>query len=75
MHKRSSSEEYLELAEMCLLEAERTLDRETADRLLTMARRYLDEAKRIREKSLAMAAAGGGQSEQRQSYRRFSKIT
>ena len=51
MHKRSSSEEYLELAEMCLLEAERTLDRETAERLLTMARRYLDEAKRIREKS------------------------
>jgi hypothetical protein len=75
MHKRSSSEEYLELAEVCLLEAERTLDRETADSLLTMARRYLDEAKRIREKSLAMAAAGGGQSEQGQSSRRFSKIT
>jgi hypothetical protein len=51
MHKRSSSEEYLELAEMCLLEAERTLDSETAERLLTMARQYLDEAKRIRERS------------------------
>jgi hypothetical protein len=43
--------EYLELAEMCLLEAERTLDSETAERLLTMARHYLDEAKRIRERS------------------------
>jgi hypothetical protein len=51
MHKRSSSQEYLELAEMCLLEAERTLDRETADGVLTMARRYLDEAKRNREQS------------------------
>jgi hypothetical protein len=51
MHKRSSSEEYLELAEMCLLEAERTLDSETAERLLTMARHSLDEAKRIRERS------------------------
>ena len=51
MHKRSSSEDYLELAVMCLLEAERTLDRETAERLLTMATHYLDEAKRIRERS------------------------
>jgi hypothetical protein len=51
MHKRSSSEGYLELAEMCLLEGERTLDRESAERLLTMAGRYLEEAKRIREKS------------------------
>jgi hypothetical protein len=51
MHKRSSSQEYLELAEMCLLEAERTLDPETAERLLTMARRYLEEAKRIRGES------------------------
>jgi hypothetical protein len=49
MHKRSSSVEYPELAEMCLLEAERTLDREAAERLLTMARHYFDEAKRIRE--------------------------
>jgi hypothetical protein len=51
MHKRSSSEEYLELAEMCLLEAERTLDRETAERLLRMASRYLEEAKRTKGKS------------------------
>ena len=51
MHKRSSAEEYLELAEMCLLEAERTLDRETVERLLTMARRYLEEAKRIKGES------------------------
>jgi hypothetical protein len=51
MHKRSSSEEYLELAEICLLEAERTLDRETAERLLRMASRYLEEAKRTKGKS------------------------
>jgi hypothetical protein len=31
---------------MCLLEAERTLDREVADMLLLKAGRYLDEAKR-----------------------------
>jgi hypothetical protein len=46
VQKHSSPEEYLELAEVCLLEAERTLDREVADMLLLKAGRYLDEAKR-----------------------------
>jgi hypothetical protein len=58
MHKRSSSEEYLGLAELCLQEAERTLDREMAERLLIMAGRYLDEAKRLRGKIIGN---GGGQ--------------
>ena len=47
MHKRSTSEEYLELAELCLLEADRTLDREVKEGLLTMAQRYLEEARRL----------------------------
>jgi hypothetical protein len=47
MHKRSSSEEYLELAQMCLLEAGRTLDREEAEGLLTMAERYREEANEL----------------------------
>jgi hypothetical protein len=50
MHKRSTSEEYLELAETCLLEAERTLNREVSEGLLTAAAHYLEEAKRLREK-------------------------
>jgi hypothetical protein len=47
VHKHSSPEEYLELAEVCLLEAERTLDREVANMLLLRAGRYLKEAKRL----------------------------
>jgi hypothetical protein len=46
VHKHSSPEEYVKLAEVCLLEAERTLDREVADMLLLKAGRYLNEAKR-----------------------------
>jgi hypothetical protein len=47
MHKQSPPEEHLKLAEVCLHEAERTLDREVADMLLLRAGRYLDEAKRL----------------------------
>jgi hypothetical protein len=47
VQKHSSPEEYLELAEVCLLEADRTLDRDVADMLLLKAGRYLDEAKRV----------------------------
>jgi hypothetical protein len=47
VHKHSSPEEFLKLAEVCLLEADRTLDREVADMLLLKAGRYLDEAKRV----------------------------
>jgi hypothetical protein len=45
--KHSAPEEFLELAEVCLLEADRTLDREVADMLLLRAGRYLDEARRV----------------------------
>jgi hypothetical protein len=47
VHKHSSPEEFLKLAEVCLLEAERTLDREVADMLLLRAGRYLNDAKRV----------------------------
>jgi hypothetical protein len=47
MHKHSSPEEFLKLAEVCLLEADRTMDREVADMLLLRAGRYLDDAKRV----------------------------
>jgi hypothetical protein len=46
VHKHSSPEEYLKLAEVCLLEAERTLDREVVEMLLLKAGRYLEDAKR-----------------------------
>ena len=72
MHKRSSSEEYLELAEICMLEAERTLDGETAERLLTMATHYLGEAKRIRENAAVAVIPPKG--EQQQSSQCFFKI-
>jgi acetylglutamate kinase len=49
-HKRKTSEEYLELAETCLLAADRTLNREVSEKLLTAAGHYLDEAKRMRAK-------------------------
>jgi hypothetical protein len=47
VYNYSSPKEYLELAEVCLREAERTLDREVADKLLLRAGRYLGEARRI----------------------------
>jgi hypothetical protein len=47
VRKRPPQEEYLKLAEACLLEAERTLDPEVAEMLLLKAGRYLEEAKRI----------------------------
>jgi hypothetical protein len=48
MHKRSTSEEYLELAELCLLEADRTLHPKIKAGLITMAQRYLEEARRLK---------------------------
>jgi hypothetical protein len=45
--KHSSPEEFLEMAEVCLLEAEPTRDREVAEMLLLKAGRYLEEAKRL----------------------------
>jgi hypothetical protein len=57
MHKRRTSEEYL-LAETCLLEADRTLNREVSERLLTAAGHYLEEAKRMRAKEKSGRAAG-----------------
>jgi hypothetical protein len=47
VHNRPPQEELLRLAEACLLEAERTLDREVAEMLLLRAERYLEEARRI----------------------------
>jgi hypothetical protein len=47
MHKRSTAEEYVQLAETCLFEADLALDREGAERLRIMARRYLEEAERM----------------------------
>jgi hypothetical protein len=47
MSKHPPPEEFLKLAEACLLEADRTLDREVADMFLLKAGRYLDEAKRV----------------------------
>jgi hypothetical protein len=39
VHKRPPQEEYLELAEACLVEAERTLDGEVAEMFLLKAAR------------------------------------
>jgi hypothetical protein len=47
MHKRSTPEEYVELAEICLFEADLAFDHEAAERLRIMARRYLEEAEHI----------------------------
>jgi hypothetical protein len=47
MQKRAPQEEYLRLAEACLLEAERTLDGEVVEMLLLRAARYLEEGRRI----------------------------
>jgi hypothetical protein len=47
VHRCPPQEEYLKLAEACLLEAERTLDREVVEMLLLRAGRYLEEARRI----------------------------
>jgi hypothetical protein len=45
--KRPPQEEYLRLADECLVEAERTLDREVAEMFLLKAGRYLEDARRI----------------------------
>jgi hypothetical protein len=48
MAKESPQEECLSLAAASLVEAERTLDREVAGMFLFKARRYLDDAERIK---------------------------
>ena len=49
MQTRSTTEEYVELAETCLAESRRTLDRRVSEQLRIMARRYLQEAERLDE--------------------------
>jgi Lon protease-like protein len=49
MQTRSTTEEYVELAETCLAESRRTLDRRASAMLRIMARRYLQEAERLDE--------------------------
>jgi hypothetical protein len=51
MQTRSTMEEYVELAETCLAESRRTLDRRASAMLRIMARRYLQEAERLDEVS------------------------
>ena len=52
MHKRSTPEDYVELAEICLFEADLALDREGAERLRVMARRYLEAAELLLKEKL-----------------------
>jgi hypothetical protein len=44
--KNDATKEYLELANRCLIEASRTLDREAAHTLRHLVRRYFKEADR-----------------------------
>jgi hypothetical protein len=47
--KSAEAQECLELASKCLIESNRTLDREAADTLRHLAQRYLKEADRHRD--------------------------
>jgi hypothetical protein len=47
--KNDATQECLELANRCLMEASRTLDRETADTLRNLAKRYFKEADRYKD--------------------------
>jgi hypothetical protein len=47
--KNEAAQECLELANRCLIESGRTLDRETADTLRHLASRYFKEADRHRD--------------------------
>jgi hypothetical protein len=47
--KSAETGEYLELANRCLIEASRTLDREAADTLRHLAKRYFKEADRHKD--------------------------
>jgi hypothetical protein len=47
--KNDAMEECLDLANRCLIEASRTLDRETAHTLRHLAKRYFKEADRHKE--------------------------
>jgi hypothetical protein len=44
--KNDATKEYLELANRCLIEASRTLDREAAQTLRHLVKRYFKEADR-----------------------------
>jgi Lon protease-like protein len=62
MQTRSTTEEYVELAETCLAESRRTLDRRVSEQLRIMARRYLQEAERLDEvKRLSQGSSPGAQ--------------
>jgi len=62
MQTRSTMEEYVELAETCLAEARRTLDRRVSEQLRVMARRYLQEAERLDEvKRLSQGKSPGAE--------------
>jgi hypothetical protein len=45
----AAAQEYLELANRCLIESNRTLDREAADTLRHLASRYFKEADRHKD--------------------------
>jgi hypothetical protein len=63
MQTRSTTEEYVELAETCLAEARRTLDRTVSEQLRVMARRYLEEAERLdKVKRLSQGNSPGAES-------------
>jgi hypothetical protein len=47
--KHTVAKESLELANRCLIEASRTLDREAADTLRNLAKRYFKEADRRKD--------------------------
>jgi hypothetical protein len=47
--RSAEAEECLELANRCLIEASRTLDREAADTLRHLAKRYFKEADRHKD--------------------------
>jgi hypothetical protein len=62
MQTRSTTEKYVELAETCLAESRRTLDRRVSEQLRIMARRYLQEAERLDEvKRLSQGSSPGAQ--------------
>jgi hypothetical protein len=47
--QNDATQECLELANRCLVEASRTLDRETADTFRNLAKRYFKEADRHKD--------------------------
>jgi hypothetical protein len=50
--RKDAAQECLELANRCLVEASRTLDREAADTLRNLAKRYFKNADRLKDGSV-----------------------